>query len=193
MTSFSLTAHIKKTVVISDVEAESIVSYFTPRTYKKKEILSKEGSTCNELYFVVKGCLRMFYLEEKGTEQTIQFAIENWWMTDLSSFQDKNLSEFSLQAIELTDVMCIDRVRMEHLLSAHPIMERYFRMIYQRAYTASLLRVKYIFSMSKEEFYDHFSSHYPGFMQRVPQYILASFLGFTPEYLSELRRRKFRS
>ena len=68
-------------------------------------------------------------------------------------------------------------------------MERYFRFIYQRAYAAAQLRIKYLFDYSKEEFYHSFKSKHPEFVQRIPQYLLASFLGFTPEYLSELRKK----
>lgn len=189
MPESTLISHIAKFIPLSEAEAEAIEAYFTVRTVKKKAVLLEEGRKCNELFFVVKGCMRMYYLEEKGTEQTIQFAIENWWMTDLSSFYGNKPAEFSIQAIEETRLMCIDKVAMEELLTAYPKMERYFGIIYQRAYAASLLRVKYIFSMSKERFYEHFSSLYPEFLQRVPQYILATFLGLTPEYLSELRRK----
>ena len=186
----TLRSHIAKFITLSDAEAESIELFFTRRTVKKKVLLLEEGKKCNELYFVLDGCMRMFYLEEKGTEQTIQFAIENWWMTDLSSFYGDRSAEFSIQTIEETRLMCVDKIALEKLLTAHPKMERYFSIIYQKAYAASLLRVKYIFGMSKESFYNHFSSLYPEFLQRVPQYILASFLGLTPEYLSELRRKK---
>jgi ribosomal protein L10 len=69
-------------------------------------------------------------------------------------------------------------------------MERYFRFIYQRAYAASQMRFKYLYEFSKEEFYQHLNENYPEFIQRIPQYLIASFLGFTPEYLSEIRKKK---
>ncbi|WP_223815814.1 hypothetical protein [Adhaeribacter rhizoryzae] len=76
------------------------------------------------------------------------------------------------------------------MLHQHPKLERYFRMIYQRAYAASQMRIKYLYDLSREELFYHFLDHYPDFVQRIPQYLLASFLGFTPEYLSEIRSKK---
>ncbi|MDJ1472347.1 Crp/Fnr family transcriptional regulator [Cytophagaceae bacterium DM2B3-1] len=185
-----LLCHITKNVALSVEESEKILSYFNYHEYGKKEHLVLEGQPCKQLYFVIKGSLRMYFTDEKGMEQTIQFAIENWWMTDLMAFQRGGLSEFSIQTIEKTQIMQIQQETLEKLLLEVPQLERYFKNIYQRAYAASLLRVKYLFTMSKEKFYDYFSSKYPEFIQRIPQKILASFLGFTPEYLSELRKKK---
>ncbi|MBO9659286.1 MAG: Crp/Fnr family transcriptional regulator, partial [Chitinophagaceae bacterium] len=136
------------------------------------------------------GCMRMFFLTENGTEQTIQFALENWWMTDIEAFNKGKKATLSVQTIEACELLAIDRPSLEKLLTIHPDMERYFRMIYERAYSASLSRVRYIFQLSKEDFYHHFSTTYPEFVQRIPQKIMASFLGFTPEYLSGLRGKR---
>ncbi|MDJ1482625.1 Crp/Fnr family transcriptional regulator [Cytophagaceae bacterium YF14B1] len=185
-----LLCHIIKNVTLSVEEAEKILNYFNYHEYGKKEHLVREGQPCEQLYFVVQGSLRMYFIDEKGMEQTIQFAIENWWMTDLMAFQRGGLSEFNIQTIEKTQIMQIQQETLEKLLQEVPQLERYFKNIYQRAYAASLLRVKYLFTMSKETFYNYFSGKYPEFIQRIPQKILASFLGFTPEYLSELRKKK---
>lgn len=182
-----LTNHIKKFVSLKD--EDRISSAFTPLDLKKKQNAVKEGEACTHLYFVAKGCLRMFYLDEKGVEHTIQFALENWWMTDHEAFHKKGKSAFSIQAIENSTVLAISKPNLDKLLAQHPELEKYFRIIYERAFSASLFRMKY-FRMPKDEFYDFFYSLYPEFIQRVPQKLMASFLGFTPEYLSELRKRK---
>ncbi|MCK7557953.1 Crp/Fnr family transcriptional regulator [Chitinophaga sedimenti] len=187
--STPLHQHIAKHIPITPEEAADIALYFHPADYKKKENLITEGQYNHQLFFVVKGVLRMFFITDNGNEQTIQFAIENWWMTDHDAFHKGITATFSVQAIENAEVLCITKPNMEALLKAHPIMERYFRMVYERAYTASLFRVKYIFDYSKDRFYLHFSNAYPEVVQRIPQKILASFLGFTPEYLSELRKK----
>lgn len=186
----SLYLHIKRHTALSEAEFNAIRGYFDTRKVKKKELLVTEGKLCTRHFFVVKGCLRLFFLKEDGQEQTIQFAIENWWMTDIDAFNKKKRAAFSVQAIEVTEVLEIEKNRLDELLETHPVMERYFRMVYERAYTASLFRVKYIFQLSKDAFYAHFSNTYPEFVQRIPQKILASFLGFTPEYLSALRKKK---
>jgi CRP-like cAMP-binding protein len=91
--------------------------------------------------------------------------------------------------VENSEVLRIDRESQEKLLMAFPKMERYYRFIYQRAYAASQMRIKYLYDLSKEEMFHHFSQHYPEFVHRIPQYLIASFLGFTPEYLSEIRKK----
>lgn len=133
--------------------------------------------------------MRKFFVNEKGVEKTTEFAIENWWITDNIAYEYKLASTFYIQAVEKSDILYISLDNQEKLLAAFPVMERYFRFVYQRAYAAAQMRVKYFFSLSKEEFYRDFLRKYPEFVQRVPQYLIASFLGFTPEYLSEIRRR----
>ena len=158
--------------------------------WRKKENLLVEGQICKSHYFVLNGCLRKFFVNEKGIEQTTEFAIENWWITDNIAFENKLVSEFYIQAVENSEILIIDHHSQEKLLAEFPKMERYFRFIYQRAYAASQMRIKYLYSFSKEEFYHHLNSKYPAFVQRIPQYLIASFLGFTPEYLSEIRNKK---
>ncbi|WP_295127766.1 Crp/Fnr family transcriptional regulator [uncultured Chitinophaga sp.] len=182
--------HIAKHINISSNDFAAMLPYFRLLNVKKKEDLVMEGKPCRQNYFVLKGSLRMFFLTENGGEQTIQFAIENWWMTDVDAFSKGKTASFTVQAMEHAEVISISKEDMDQLLAAYPFMERYFRMIYERAYAASLFRVKYIFQLSKEQFYNHFASQYPAFIQRIPQKILASFLGFTPEYLSELRKKQ---
>lgn len=190
--SKQLKEHITQHISIEEEVIDSILSYFSFQSYDKKACLLHEGQHCKSLYFVKKGCLRLFFIDDKGNEQTIQFAIEDWWMTDLTAFHGGKLAEFNIQAVEFTEVMEIDKISLEELLKEFPQMERYFSKIYQRAYAASLMRVKHIFTFSKEAFYELFSTKYPQFVQRIPQKILASFLGFTPEYLSELRKKNMK-
>lgn len=182
-------AHLNKFITVSDDEFTSIFSFFQEVEVKKKENLMSEGDVCKFKYFVLKGCLRKFFINEKGVEQTTEFAIENWWLADNFAFEQREKTKFNIQAVEKATVMMIDYQSQELLLEKHPIMERYFRMIYQRAYSAAEKRIRYLYEMSKEEYYIHFSTLYPWFIQRIPQYLLASFLGFTPEYLSEIRAK----
>ena len=182
-------AHLQKFITITDEEFALISDYLEVKIFGKKENLLEEGQVCRHNYFVTKGLLRKFYLNEKGVEQTTEFAIETWWMTDNISFEHKTPSEFHIQAVEKTEVLVITSEAQDQLLARFPVMEKYFRIVYQRAFAASQNRVKYIFSLSKEEFYSNLLKRHPEFVQRVPQYLIASFLGFTPEYLSEIRRK----
>lgn len=184
-----LREHLKKFIDIDPIELEEILSYFNMKSVAKKENILEEGQVCKYHFFVLKGVLRKFFVNEKGVEQTTEFAIENWWMTDNMAFEHKLVTSFYIQAVEKSDVVYISQENQEKLLAAFPVMEQYFRFVYQRAYAAAQMRVKYLFSLSKEEFYHDMRRKYPQFVQRVPQYLIASYLGFTPEYLSEIRKK----
>lgn len=182
--------HIRKFVEIGDEELAEILTFFQPVTLRKKENLLTEGQVCKTNYFVLQGCLRKFFINDKGTEQTTEFAIENWWMTDTLSFVQQTPSGFFIQAVEPAEILTIDYTSQEKLFERHPLMERYFRVVYQRAYAATQMRIKFLYDYSKEEYYHFFRERHPEFVQRVPQYLLASFLGLTPEYLSEIRNKQ---
>ncbi|RZM29983.1 MAG: Crp/Fnr family transcriptional regulator [Pedobacter sp.] len=189
--STALIQHIRKLTTIHDEEVDSIVAFFKNIQVRKKESLLENGNVCRSNYFVIKGCLRMFFINEKGVEQTTQFAIENWWIADYMSYQTQGVSDFCIQAVEKSDLMAIDFHDQERLMSEFPSMERYFRMVFQKANAASQRRIKFLYDYSKEEQYRHFTNSFPEFSQRIPQYLLASYLNFTPEYLSEIRKKVF--
>ncbi|MEO8255243.1 MAG: Crp/Fnr family transcriptional regulator [Flavobacterium sp.] len=182
--------HLEKFIEIDDAEFSAIMAFFEIQKFKKKENLLVEGAICKSNYFVLSGCLRKFFINNKGIEQTTEFAIENWWMTDNIAYENKSATEFYIQAVENTEILIINVDAQEKLLVEFPKMERYFRFIYQRAYAASQMRIKYLYDFTKEEFYEQLCKKQPEFVQRIPQYLIASFLGFTPEYLSEIRNKK---
>lgn len=185
----ALAQHIAKLINIDKEALKNVLNFFEPMQVKKKQNLLVEGRTCHYNYFMVKGCMRLFFMNEKGTEQTIQFAIENWWLADYSSFSAQQPSGFYLQTVEKSEILSIHYLQQEKLLEVYPEMERYFRLVHQRAHAASQFRIRNLYSQSREELFHSFNKLYPEFVQRIPQYLLASFLGFTPEYLSELRRK----
>jgi len=183
-------AHIRQYVELSEQEVEILERYVEPVELKRREFLVTEGQVCRCNYFVEKGCLRMFHINGKMVEQTTQFALETWWLSDYFSFSKQKPSDYSIQAIEKSLIVAIDYQRQDELFAELPKLESYFRIMMQRALAASQLRVKLIYEFSKEEMYTHFVTSYPQFFQRVPQYMIASYLGLTPEYLSELRKRR---
>lgn len=182
--------HIEKFAKLSDADFERISSFCRPLSVKKKQNLLVDGGICHENYFVAKGCLRMFFVNEKGVEQTIQFALENWWLADYQSFSKQVPSGFYIQAVEKSELLSMTFTDQENMLREFPFMERYFRLIHQRAHAASQFRLKLLYDLSREELYRQFIAMYPGFAQRIPQYLMASYLGFTPEYLSEIRKKR---
>lgn len=190
MTTNALLIHIRKFVPFSKEEEEILIPYLKVKSLKKKDYLLKEGQVCIANHFVAKGCLRMFYITEEGNEQMIQFAIDNWWMTDYMSFDAQKPSQFNIQAVENSEIIYFEKKMLEDLYNKLPKMERYFRIIIQKAYAASVMRLRYIFTQSGEERFRHFNESFPDFVQRVPQYMLASYLGFSAEFLSKIRAKK---
>lgn len=186
----SLLNHINRFIDLNNDEQQSLSTLLKSISVKKKAFLLEEGQVCKANYFVVKGCLRLYFIDIKGAEQTTQFAIENWWITDLTSFLFQKSSEFYIQAAENTEVIAIEHYNYELLFNKLPKMERYFRLILQKNHQASQMRIKFLYSQTAEERYHHFNKLFPEFVQRVPQYMLASYLGFTPEFLSKIRAKK---
>lgn len=189
MTKLRLQKHIESQINETDVVLSQIVSYFENELFRKKEILLSEGSNCNKLFFVSKGCLHLYFYDSLGNKKTTQFAIENWWLTDFLAFQKEGVSNFYIEAVENSEVLSISFINLKKLLIDFPQMEKYFRIIYEIAYGSALMRLKYIYSYSKEDIYFKFRDDFPDFIQRAPQYLIASFLGLTPEYLSEIKKK----
>lgn len=188
--SEQLIKHFRKYIDIDEKDESEILHFFHSETFEKKNNLIDLNTKCKFHFFVLKGCLRMFFINEKGMEQTIQFAIENWWLTDYLAFEHQTNTEFTIQAVETTNVLMINYQDQEKLLKQFPQFERYFRLIYQRVYSASQRRLKYFYDFSKEQFYHNFNNSFPEFTQRIPQHLLASYLNMTPEYLSEIKSKK---
>lgn len=185
-----LKKHLEKFIQINEEEFLEIAAFFKTITVQKTENLLIEGAICKSHFFVLKGYLRKFFINDKGIEQTTEFAIENWWITDNIAYEHGLATSFYIQTVENSQILVLDRDSQEKLLEEFPKMERYFRFIYQRAYAASQMRIKYLYDFTKEEFYEHLCKSQPVFVQRIPQYLIASFLGFSPEYLSEIRKKK---
>jgi CRP/FNR family transcriptional regulator, anaerobic regulatory protein len=185
-----LQQHIAKFVGLTVEENNLLDSYFNLHQLKKRQHLLEEGQICTSQYFITKGCFRQYIINDKGSEQTILFGIENWWMTDFLSFQNQAPSNFYIQAIENAEVLSIEKRAFEDLLTKIPKLERYFRLVMQKSFGASQVRIKYLFTMSAEERYHHMNNLFPEFVRRVPQYMLASYLDFSPEFMSKIRAGK---
>lgn len=185
-----LFSHIERFITLSNTDKDFLSASLTSGVIKKKEFLLREGKTCTNNYFIVQGCARLYYVNEKGVEHIVQFGIDSWWLTDHVSYQGHTPSQFYIQAVEPTRVIYWDKEREEERFKKVPQLERYFRLILQRAIAASQQRFKYLDDFSGEERYWHFVNSFPDFVQRIPQYMLASYLGFTPEFLSKIRAGK---
>ncbi|WP_166926226.1 Crp/Fnr family transcriptional regulator [Flavobacterium poyangense] len=182
--------HIAKFITLEPSEIDTLESCLSMSKIKKKEHLLQEGQVCNTSYFIVKGCMRQYIINSKGTEQTLQFGIENWWLTDYLSYHSQIPSHFYIQAVENCEIIAIEKPVLESLFIQIPKLERYFRIVSQKSFGAAQMRIKFLFTMSAEERYHHFNNLFPEFVQRVPQYMLASYLDFSAEFMSKIRAGK---
>ena len=105
----TLEQHINKFITINAKDLSVVLQFFKLLQCKKKQNLLVEGAICNHNYFVIKGCIRLFFVNEKGIEQTTQFALENWWLADYASFEKQQPSDFYIQAVEKSEVLSVAR------------------------------------------------------------------------------------
>ncbi len=115
-----LIEHLRKYVVVDEQDTSEILSFFQQVSLEKKEILIAENQICRSNFFVLKGCLRMFFISEKGIERTIHFAIENWWITDYFAFENRKATTFHIESVEKSEILEIDYNSQERLLKKFP-------------------------------------------------------------------------
>jgi CRP-like cAMP-binding protein len=179
---------ITEKIPLSEEEFEVCKALFTPRKVRKKQFLLQEGDVSKYQIFVNKGLLRSYTIDDKGAEHILQFALEGWWTADLYSFFTEEPSLFNIEALEDSELLLINRPSWETLLEKLPVLERYFRILIQNSLIATQRRLMESLSETAEKKYLKFMQLYPESIQRVPQHMIASYLGITRETLSRLRR-----
>lgn len=180
--------HIQKRVELSDGEFSTCLRFFTPKRVRKKQFLLREGDVCGQLAFVTSGLLRVYTVDHKGEEHITQFAVEDWWASDLYSFLSGTPSKENIDALEDSEVLLIDRVSRDAMLEAVPRMDRFFRLLMEANLVATRNRVISLMSDSAEQRYLAFLQTYPNLVERVPLNQIASYLGITPQSLSRIRK-----
>lgn len=181
--------NIAKKIVLTPAEKESLQSFFIPKKLRKKQYLLQEGDSSRYLAFVEKGFLRSYSVDDKGNENIIQFAFESWWITDQYSFLTGEPSKYNIDALEDSELLLLTKQSEEEMLQKIPRMESYFRQLLQNHLIATQRRLASSLNNSAEEKYQQLIQACPTLPQRVPQHMLASFLGITPETLSRLRKQ----
>ena len=182
-----LLAYIGNYVSLTPEEEAIFTSRIRIRRYLKGQFVLQQGDVCTHESFVLSGCLKQFHTDSSGHEHIVMFAIENWWAGDLGSFFTQQPSSFNIQCLENCELVQLSQPDLEELYVEIPKLERFFRMIIQKAYVASQHRIVNNFSLTAKERYQQFRRQYPQIDQRVPQYMIASYLGITPEFLSKIR------
>ncbi|MVN74765.1 cyclic nucleotide-binding domain-containing protein [Hymenobacter sp. HMF4947] len=184
-----LRAHLQARVPLPNADFAIFQRYLRPQILRKRQHLLLAGEPCTHLAFVTQGCLRSYSLNGQGHEHTLQFAPEDWWVSDIYSLLTQQPSTLSIDALEDTHLLLLAQADLETIYAQFPIFERYFRLLMQSRYVALQERVNASLSQTASEKYQHFLRKYPGIAQRVPQHFIASYLGITPESLSRVRRQ----
>ena len=185
----SLQKHIKKHTQISDENLEKFSNAFTLQKVAKKEFLLKEGEICQFEGFVTGGCFKVFHSDQNGTEHTLYFAIEDWWVADVDSFTNSNPSQLNIQALENSEVLLISKQNKEKLYQEIPEIEKLFRIMSQKNLVALQRRMIDNLSKTAEQRYLDFLAKYPKITQRLTNIQIAAYLGVSPEFVSKIRRK----
>ena len=182
-----LLSNIQNHISLTDEEIQFLQSKIKYRKYLKGQFILQQGDVCNTSNFIVSGCTKMFHSDAEGLEHIIMFSEENWWSSDLGSYISQTPADYNIQCIQSTEVIQFTYSNQEELFVKIPKLERFFRIILEKALVASQQRIVRNFSQSAKERYLHFKKQYPTIEQRIPQYMVASYLGITKEFLSKVK------
>lgn len=182
-------ANVAKHIQLTSQELDYFHSLLKVKKFKKKEFLLQGGDVCHFSGFINKGCIKNYILDDKGNEFIMYFAIEDWWVGDISSFYEQRPGYLFIETIEETELLTLDFNSNEKLLNKIPKFERFFRILIQRSMTTLQQRFFNTLAKPAEDRYLEFLKKYPQVVQRVPQQLIASYIGVTPEFLSKVRHK----
>lgn len=181
--------YIRQHVDLTLREEELLTSKVGIRKYRKGQFVLQAGDVCKQEHFIIEGCVKSYYVDQEGQEHIVMLAVENWWTGDLGSFTSQTPADLNIQCMENTTMAQISYEDLNQLYSEIPKLDRFFRIIIQRAFVASQKRIINNMSLPARERYLLFRQRYPLIEQRVPQYLIASYLGMTKEFLSKIRHQ----
>ncbi|HEV8282709.1 MAG TPA: Crp/Fnr family transcriptional regulator [Chitinophagaceae bacterium] len=180
--------NIRRHIEPTKEETEIFLSLVFSKTVKRKDFLLKEGDVARHQFFVVSGCLRTYTIDQNGKEHILMFAPEDWWCSgDLYSFLSGKQSVNNLDALEATTLLQISKDSLETLYQRAPKFERFFRILFQNAFVFHQNRINTNLSQPAEGRYDLFAKTYPNLESRIPQKYIASYIGVTPEFFSQMK------
>lgn len=179
-----LRQQIEKITPLTDKEFDYILSHFTTKKLKKHQFLIQESDLVQNDYFVIKGLLRAYYINEEGKEHIMQFAMEDWWITDYQAYFNETKASLNIDCIETTEVLCLSLYNREKLCADMHKIEHFFRKKSNSGYVALQRRILSLLNSNAKERYEQLLQQYPTLFQRVPKTLIASYLGVSRETLS---------
>lgn len=185
----SITKHIHTHIQPTAQDMQVFRSVLMEVSIAKGQFLLKPGTNVKHQYFVIKGCLKAYYLDEKGTKHIIQFAIENWWIGDFEAFYNQAPAKLYIEAIEDAQLLAIPYDGLQKIYKEVPIFERYFRILITKAFIAQSKRILSTQEKNTQQRYLEFCTSYPQIEDRVANYDIANYLGVSPENLSRARKK----
>ncbi|MCB9032853.1 MAG: Crp/Fnr family transcriptional regulator [Chitinophagales bacterium] len=188
MNRFNFTSYLTSNVKISDEFVEQLLQNCSIKLVKKNEFLLQQGNVCMHSFFVEQGLLRQFIIDEQGKEHIIQFAPENWFVADRSSQFFKAPAMTNIQAIEEAKLLMLDENIINQLIEKNPAYNIYSNQLLHKHIYSLQKRIYQLLASSAKERYLDFVKTYPDILLRVPQTMVASYLGITPESLSRVRK-----
>ena len=184
----TLFQHLEQKISLSEAEKEIITTCFISRTIKKKKLHLQEGYVCKYMTFVVSGLLKAYNIDEKGKEHINQFTPEGWWTSDMQSFFQGVPSRYTIDALEDSELLVITAEDFDKMTLQVPVMDRYFRLLFQNSLIVKEQRLVNAHTLTAEEKYRQFSENNPALINRVPQNLIASYLGLTAATVSRLKK-----
>jgi CRP-like cAMP-binding protein len=182
--SIALKRHFEKITPITDQEFEYILSHFTSKKLKKNQFLLQQDDHVMNDYFVVKGLLKAYFINDEGKEHIIQFAMEDWWITDYQAYFNQSKATLMIDCIEDVEVLCLTLQNRDKICADLHKIEHFFRRKSNAGYVALQRRILSLLNSNAKERYEQFFSNYPTLFQRMPKTLIASYLGVSRETLS---------
>lgn len=173
----------------TDDEKELIMQNFTPVRLRKRQYILQVGDICKKFAFIVKGAMRMYFLDDEGLEHNVRLGIENWWMGDRGSFIYQTPSPFHIDALEQCDLLCMTLENANELEKKVPAFRQMKNKLDERNIMANERRLTAAISFTAEKRYMEFADCYPEFVDRFPQHVIASYLGINKDTLSRVKRQ----
>jgi len=180
-------------LTLTNDEKKLIHDAFKHKRLRKRQYYLQEGDINKHIGFVIKGALRMYSVDSKGHEYILRFSLENWWVGDYESYMMLTPTRFNIEAVEDSELLMITNAQMQELQAKIPAVAEMVKELDKRASIATQNRVHAAISLTAEERYQNLQETYPGFLQRFPQNMIASYLGISPETLSRIRRNSMMS